>query len=235
MKRILLWVIATAMVCSCSVYHPQMADVPLIIHQGDGHVEASSSVDWWGLPSSMEGNLSASYGITNWLAVQAFGSSDFQKSAYGQAALGLYRPFGRAVIELYGGYGKGQFFGPADHNGWKQSGDYQIGYGQLDFGWVGLLDGHLDIGLGMKAGVMHPNISEWKEKTDEEGTLTISNEKQYLDKHFLLEPQLMMRTGGEHLKFTLHVGCCELTPMKKDAESVFYTPLSISAGINYRF
>lgn len=237
MKKVLFLILTAAVVCSCSVYHPQMADVPLIAHQGDGHAELSASVDWMGVPTAIESNLSVSYGVTDWVAVQAAGSTDLEKGAYGQAAVGIYKTFGSAVVELYGGYGSGYCYSDDSHKdqSWRQNGNYQVGYGQLDFGWVGLLDGHLDIGIGLKGGMVYPDVTMWKQKVDENGDSYMARETDYKEQHYLIEPQLMLRTGGQHLKASFRLGFCDLTPVKEGSELMPYVPLSVAVGVNYRF
>ncbi|MBR1517445.1 MAG: hypothetical protein IJ620_04810, partial [Bacteroidales bacterium] len=65
-RRGLLLAIAACLMASCSVYHPQMVDVPLLTHKGDGHVDLGLSMQWLGIPTSAEWNLSASYAPTDW-------------------------------------------------------------------------------------------------------------------------------------------------------------------------
>ena len=237
MKKAFYLFVTAAVMCSCSVYHPQMTDVPLITHQGDGHAEYSASIDWMGVPIAIENNLSISYGVTDWLAVQAAGSTDMGRGLYGQAAAGIYKAFGSAVVELYGGYGTGYCYNDDSKksHSWYQQGRYQVGYGQLDFGWVGLIDGHLDIGFGLKGGMVYPDVTLWKEKVAEDGNTYMVRETDYKEQHLLVEPQLMLRVGGQHLKACIRLGCCDLTPVKKEAELLPYAPFSIAVGVNYRF
>ena len=101
MKRhiLIVSVILTALLAaSCSVYHPQMVDVPLLHHKGDGHVDLGMSMQWLGVPTSAEWNLSASYAPTDWLALQAAGVYDMSKTGFAQAAVGSYLPWDNFVM-----------------------------------------------------------------------------------------------------------------------------------------
>lgn len=227
-------VFVLGLLSSCSVYHPQMVDMPLLTHKGDGHVDMGLSMQWLVVPTSMEANLSASYAPTDWLALQADGVYDFSRTGYGQAAVGFYHPWDKFVVEFYLGGGVGHAYSgtEAENNGQSYvEGDFNLAFAQLDLGWVSLLSGHLDLGLGLKGGFMFPEFTDFSAVNTNTGQRTT---RVFTERHTLLEPQFMVRAGGEHLKMSLKVG---LTKLNCDGgESQFgYTPLGVSLGLNYRF
>ena len=229
MKRLIpTIVIALLTASSCSVYHPQMADIPLISHSGDGHIEANLSLDYLVIPISSEVNISGSYGFNDWLAGQALLSYDFESSGSGQVAVGAYKPIDKFVVEGYLGMGGGlcnSTYKDSDNDSKNDcDGHYIVGFGQVNAGWNDLLNGHLDIGAGLKCGLFVPDITIGGETTDS-----------YTDSQLLLEPQLMIRVGGEHVKVTLRAGLCNLTPLSSDKQTPPYSPVSMALGLNYRF
>ncbi|MBQ9545876.1 MAG: hypothetical protein IJU90_01125 [Bacteroidales bacterium] len=235
MKRhiLIVSVILTALLAaSCSVYHPQMVDVPLLHHKGDGHIDLGMSMQWLGVPTSAEWNLSASYAPTDWLALQAAGVYDMSKTGFAQAAVGSYLPWDNFVLEGYIGGGAGYAYSgtEAEDNGDEYvEGSYSIAFAQFDLGWVSLLSGHLDFGAGIKGGFLFPSFTDYGKVSNMQRTT-----QSYNDPHTFFEPQVMLRVGGEHLKV---VGRLALTEVfcKGDAAQFVYSPVGISLGLNYRF
>lgn len=224
---------ALCLATSCSVYHPQMVDVPLLTHKGDGHADLGVSMQWLLVPTSIEANVSGSYAATDWLAVQAAGVYDGSKTGYAQAAMGYYHPWEKFTFEAYlgGGLGHANSLGDKERETQKYTeGDYRTLFVQLDAGWVSLLSGHLDLGMGVKGGLFFPDFVHYS-ATDSHGQRSMA---QYDDMHTLIEPMLMLRVGGEHLKLSLKAGLTQL--FRKGADAQFdYSPIGVSAGINYRF
>lgn len=88
---------------SCAtVYHPQLASLPLISEQGELQLQAGGSLD-----DFMTSNLSVAYGLTDKLAIQGFGrvnSGDNLDLFHLQLALGRYSQNEKGLIkEFYGG------------------------------------------------------------------------------------------------------------------------------------
>ena len=232
-KQLSLAFVGALLMAACSVYHPQMTDLPLIHHKGDGHVEANVSYDILVIHLSAEMNLSGSYGLTDKLAVQGMLSYDFERSGSAQAAIGLYKPIEKFVIEGYLGAGGGVInteYTDTDNDDTKRTceGHYLSAFVQGNAGWVGLLNGHLDLGAGVKCGFFNPDITIG-------ALIDNGTPDHYGDSHFLLEPQLMLRMGGEHLKVTLRAGFCTLEPFNSSDATPPYAPTSFAAGLNYRF
>ncbi|MBR6441745.1 MAG: hypothetical protein IKS44_06845, partial [Bacteroidales bacterium] len=148
--------------CQVFIYQPQAVDVPLINHQGDVRVDASLGVSTFLLPNRLTLNATGSYGITDWLAAQAhidYGGDCW----YGQVAPGVYVPFSdHAVLEGYVGYGVGGSWndGVVSDSGYTliYKGSFNLPFAQANFGWHDLANGHLDIGVGIKAGYYMPSF-----------------------------------------------------------------------------
>ena len=100
-RVITLGFLLSLMMTSCIVYHTQTTDVPLISKKNDLRVDAGVSI----VPSL---HATISYGLTDKIAIQGFGSIGTGDRYYFQAATGLYKDKGNSrVLELYGGFGYG--------------------------------------------------------------------------------------------------------------------------------
>ena len=104
-KHSLFFMAALALLTTgCSVYQPQVVDIPLIDHAGETSVNASAGISMWYTPTV---GVTASHGFNDWLAGQAFVSYSFS-SAHTHVAAGYYKRLGeKARLECYGGMGFG--------------------------------------------------------------------------------------------------------------------------------
>lgn len=229
-KRIkLLTTIAllSGLATSCIMYQPQGVDIPLINHENDIRIDGSISAGYMVVifPAL---NATASYGFNSWGTAQLHANWDFNRGYYLQAGAGAYLPIDKFVLEGYLGYGYGygyKYYIKNDTvaNPKEFFGNYQIPYVQLNMGWVDLANGHIDLGLGVKAGCYIPDITDrW----------TDHPETKYIDSPLaLIEPQLFFRVGGEHLKFTIRAGMSFFP----EESGLLYAPFGASVGVNYRF
>ena len=72
-------------------------------------------------------NATVSYGLTDKIAIQWFGSIGTDERYYFQAATGLYKNKGNnKILELYGGFGYGYGNAYKDANPGNLLGDYQL-------------------------------------------------------------------------------------------------------------
>ena len=217
--------ILSTLATSCIMYQPQGVDIPLINHENDLRIDGAVSAGYMvGIYPAL--NVTTSYGFNKWGAVQLHANWDFNRGYYLQAGVGAYMPIDKFVLEGYLGYGYGyKYYTKSDTaaNAKEFFGSYQIPYLQLNAGWVGLANGVIDLGLGVKAGAYIPDITDrW----------TSQNETRYINQTTaLIEPQAFFRVGGEHLKFTLRVGMCFFG----EDSDLLYAPFGASLGVNYRF
>ena len=234
-KFVLIPIIAALMImtASCIAYRPQVVEVPLIDEKGELQVNGSVGL------SAPFGDAylgtTVTYGATDWLAVQAHGNWNVSLGGYGQLSAGAFKTWDKAVLEGYIGYGVGG-------NKWNSSKSdrhvkamYHLPYGQVDFGWKGLANGRIDVGLALKGGMIMPTVNDrqWNETTNTYETKTTK------DPVGLLEPQIFFRAGGKHLKWTMNIGYCQLWGTNGNQPfgdaAVMYMPFTINMGLSYDF
>jgi len=149
MKTKYIIVALLAIMTGCATYYPQIVDVPLIKEKGDLRINAGAS---WA-PSV---HATVSYGMTDVVAVQMYGSLDFGGRGHVQGALGLFKGFeNNAVIELYGGYGYGNSLNWDEELPQMTSRDYHLPFIQFNIGKSDRSSVHVDYGLGLKVGYLN--------------------------------------------------------------------------------
>ena len=206
---------------SCYVYKPQIADIPLIQEKGDLHIDAAISL----LP--IEANTTVSYGVTEKLAIQVYGS--IGQKYYMQGALGYYKDIGNnKVVEMYfgGGYGSGVYWADAILNG---NGIYQLYFNQINFGKLNNKFENIDYGLGIKTGLLHTDYN--RNDLDLAGMI----KETYREKHFLFEPNVFIRLGKKNTKFNFKIGAFWVNNAKDKVIDFPDYPINVSIGINHRF
>lgn len=241
MKTRLLFPLAALMIVltSCSMYHPQAVDIPLLTEKGEFRADGTFSLAAVMLPQTPGVNATFSYAATDWLAVQAFADYDCEQSYYFQGAVGAFKPFEKTVLEGFAGVGHGYSFHDYEYSTQHRLnqiyGHYNIYYGQVDFGWVDLTRAHIDAGGALKVGAFCPNFTDIDFST-EDGS--VNSQVLYNDPMLLVEPQLFVRLGGEHVKVCLKFGMTLIGPdvTRSDGSTGFqYEPFDFGLGINYRF
>ena len=211
---------------SCCVYHPQTIDIPLIKNKNDLRIDGGISF----VPTV---HATISYGLTNKIAIQAFGSTGSDYRKYFQIAPGIYKDFGnRRVMELYGGFGSGYGNAYKDSNPGRMYGNYQLYFLQYNLGKYSTKSGHVDFGFGIRTGYFHSNLNEHNYYHDSPGS---ENEPfiNYKENSILVEPLAFFRVGGEKVKFSLKVGGCKIIKL---AHPDIYIParnLNVGFGINF--
>ena len=231
--------VVTLMAASCSIYHPQAVDMPLINHRGDLRIDANASTSvWLILPDAVNINATASYGINDWLSGQLhanYGGDNW----YLQAAPGGYVPLGgKAVFETYLGMG----YGGSDHKDGGGSdtagsqyyiykGNYLLPFAQFNIGWRDL--GPVDIVFGIKTGAFMPDFEYNRYHAD--GTVMQDHYVHYDTPNFLLEPQLQFGVGAERAKFTMRVGYTFMSDLNDASDKMYHDFLTFSAGVTLCF
>jgi len=224
--RVLIFgIIISLLFTGCIVYQPQMVDIPLISKKNDLRVDAGVS-----LPSSA--NATISYGFTDKIAIQGFGSISADDRYYFQAATGLYKNKGNnRVLELYGGFGYGYGNAYKDANPGNLLGDYQLYFGQVNYGKIASESSNFEIGFGIKTGYLHSNLTDknyynWISET--------GPYKTYHDESLLFEPVGFIRIGGQKLKFSVKLGGTMIYKFTNTNRSLPYSHINLGLGINYR-
>ena len=213
-----------ALMSSCAVYRPQIVEIPLIEQKGDVQLDGSLGITG--------AHVSVAAGLTDNLAAQAFGRMSLGCN-YARAALGLYRPAGNTVKELYAGFGAGngeyEYTSDADPNlRYTHGGFYNILFLQGNYGWNHLSNDHITLGFGLKLGYMHDELNIWGTNTE---TDIIEIQRSPVNNRLLVEPSLTFRFGWNRFKFTYNLGCCVMIP-NTDMSGLH---IRSNIGISYRF
>jgi len=225
-KVITFGFLISMMMSACIVYHPQTTDIALISQKNDLRVDAGISI----VPSA---HTTISYGLTDKIAIQGFGSVGPDDRYYLQAATGLYKNKGNhRILEVYGGFGYGYGDAYKDANPGNLFGDYQLYFGQLNYGKIASETSNLEIGFGIKTGYLHSNLTDqnYYKRISETGPF-----EPYRDESVLFEPVGMIRMGGEKLKFSVKLGSTLIYKFTHRDKSLPYSYLNLGLGINYRF
>jgi len=228
-RVLMLTLLSMALLSSCSMYHPRMVDIPLIKEKNelkiDGNLSASGTIV---IPESVDANVTVSYGVTNWMAAQAYVGYNFEKNYYMQGAVGAYKPIDKFVVEGYlgAGFGHNYVVSKKDEGERRYYGNYNVFFGQLNLGWTDLTAVNIDLGVGLKGGMLFPDFID--ATVDEEGIETVY--QTHTTPNPLFEPQVLFRIGSKNLKFSLKAGYVELF----DAD-FYLNPFTLGLGVNYRF
>lgn len=225
-NRLLIFgLLISLLMSSCIVYHPMTTDVPLISEKKDLRVDAGISI----VPSA---HATISYGLTDKIAIQGFGSVGADDRYYFQAATGFYKNKGNnKILELYGGFGYGYGNAYKDANPGNLLGDYQLYFAQVNFGKIASESSNLEAGFGVKAGYLHSNLTDknYYDWISETGPF-----KTYHDESILLEPIGFIRIGGDKLKFSIKLGGTMIYKFTNTDRNLPYSYLNLGLGLNYR-
>ncbi|MGJ3235837.1 hypothetical protein [Marivirga sp.] len=223
----LSFILASFLMISCVAYQPQMVDIPLIQEKNDLRVDAGLSL--------VKGNIGGtfSYGVSDKIAVQVHGNTmiDGTQHNYIQGAGGYYKHFQNdAVLELYGGLGYGNIYAYSGAQPGDLDGLQHQYFSQLNFGKINIANGKIDLGIGLKTGVMFSEMQDnnYYSNTPETG-LTYN--------HSLLlgEPTAFVRFGGEHIKFNLKAGAVKMYQLSNTDQRFPYSWWNLGFGVNFNF
>ena len=215
---------------SCIVYQPQMVDVPLISKKNDLRIDAGVSI----IPAAQ---ATISYGLTEKIAVQGFGSVKSDKDYYLQLATGVFEKKGNnRVLECYGGFGYGHGEAYNDANPGNLYGDYQLYFGQLNYGMIASEKSNFEAGFGLKAGYLHTNLKDhnYYNISFDDNSIGSNSIVNYKDESFLLEPIGFIRFGGKRLKFNVKLGSSIIYKFTHTDKNLPYAFLNLGFGLNYR-
>jgi hypothetical protein len=217
---------------NCLVYHPQTVDIPLISKKKDLRVDAGIS-----LIPSVHGTIS--YGLTDKLAIQGFGSTGSEDNGnpknryYLQAATGFYKNKGNnKVLELYGGFGYGYGDAYKDAHPGNLFGNYQLYFAQLNYGKIASDISNFEIGFGIKTGYLHSELTDknYYNWVSETGPFASYNYE-----CILLEPVGFIRMGGKKLKLSINLGSTLIYKFGDKDRFFPYHQINLGLGLNYRF
>lgn len=214
------------------MYHPVNTDIPLLEEQGDLRVDASASLSF-PLLAQPAVNATVSYAPLSFIGVQASGNITDGSNYFYKGAIGFYTPIWSSVFETYFGYGHG-------HGSYTSSetlprsiakGPYNILFNQLNYGWNSIGGHNVDFGFGVRTGLLRPEFDYTRWNSEGE----VTREDAFSEPCFLLEPQLMVRFGGERLKLSINLTYSFLSGWPTENDHFNYERLSIATGVNYLF
>ena len=206
-----------ALFTGCATYYPQVVDVPLIKEKGDLRVNYGAS---WS--PSLHGTVS--YGATEILAVQTYGSYDLIGRFHLQGALGLFKKFeNNAVIELYGGYGYGNRITQYDDKIHLTNREYHFPFVQFNIGKSDHVSVNVEYGLGLKAGYLNTYLLS---------SYDFSPSYRYSD--WVIEPCVFFRFGK---KVKMNVMFKYSFPMTNVISREYYAfnNINVGLGVNLSF
>jgi hypothetical protein len=224
MKNFLIGLLILIMTSSCCVYHPQTIDIPLIKQKHDIRLDAGVSI----IPSA---NATISYGLTNKIAIQGFGTIGSDDRWYFQIAPGIYKTYKKQTVgEFYAGFGSGHGNAYRDANPGNMYGNYQIYFVQYNFGKYQSKFLNMDYGFGLKTGYFHSNLTDqnYYRFYSENGPYA-----SYNDNSILVEPLVFARFGGEKLKFNIKMGICKVFKITNTDKYIPTNVFNIGLGFNY--
>lgn len=249
-KKTLAIVAGTITISACSVYHPQAVDIPLMSQSGETKIDASVSLSGHVIPTKMALNATATHAFNDWIAGQAHVNYGSGMGA-AQLAFGAYKPLGEhAVFEGYMGLNSG--FMSVDNASvsseenadgsttttrraktYSYDGRFNVPFSQVNFGWHDLTPIHIDIGVGFKAGSYIPNLHYYEYDRDE--VRIDERTEHYTKPNLLLEPQMVLRLGSQHVKWNFKAGFCYLNDINESLTHLTYDFYSLSTGIQINF
>ena len=224
MYKFLILLFLSLILNSCGVYLPQSSDIPLINKKNDLRIDAGVST------IGTAGTATVSYGVSNNLAVQGYGTIHTNDRYFFHGALGYYKNLkNRNVMEIYGGFGKGYGFSNNHDTQTDISGNYQTYFAQFNFGKIGGKTSLWDFGISMKPGLLHSNLVQETLLLDGSGSVISTP---MTGNNFFVEPSLFTRVGGEHVKLSIKLG--GLYVRNSENRHFPYFLINLGVGLNFR-
>jgi hypothetical protein len=233
MRKLFLFLLATqVLIYGCAVYHPQSTDIPLINHKGELRIDAGASI----VPSAFS---TISYGLSNKIAVQAFGSAGVEERYYFQFSPGFYKTLqNKKVIELYGGYGfghantvKNPFANMPEATKQSLYGNYQLYFAQFNWGKNTNESKRLDWAIGLKTGFFHSDLTDENYYRIYPESEPFSTNK---ENSILIEPILAFRIGNEKVKFTYKFSFTKIFKLNNTGNTIPIPLINIGLGVNFK-
>ena len=195
----------------CVAYYPQAVDIPLIKEKGDLRIDGGFATP--SFPFYVHGTVS--YGLTNVMATQVYGSLDFYGRYCIQGAVGFFKKFeSENIIEFYGGYRHGNTF-KFDVNF-----NNHLAFAQFNIGKTNQGKLNMDYGLGLRSGYLRVNFEEY---------LFGGNNTPHSANGLVIEPSVFFRFGNEEKKIGFKINYL----YTKIVEEHYRWPFSISLSTNF--
>ncbi len=215
--------------CTSCIIYPHSVDVPLIKEKNDLRLDA-------GISSAVNATATVSYGLTEKIAVQGFGSYGSDDIYYMQGAVGYYKNAGNNnILEWYYGFGYGYGDAYNDANPGDLDGNYYLGFTQFNFGRVNTRFANTDYGIGLKTGYLQTDLTD---RNYYDIYYTGDNLQGHLfpelkDNGLLFQPVVFVRIGGEKLKFNLKVSSVWIYKFTNQDKRLPIAHFNVGLGLNY--
>jgi len=222
------FIITVLVLASCTII-PHTTDIPLIREKGDLRIDAGVSV----IPTA---NATISYGLSEKIAVQAYGSYGADNEYYLQTAAGLYKNHNQNLVtEWYLGAGTGNSYTYKDSNPGNLEGNYQIYFTQFNIGKLNSNFLNADYGLGLKAAYERTkftdmdyfNIYYFEDDFDR------LNYPVQTDNGLTFQPTILGRFGKGRLKFSVKASGLLFYQFTNRDNKLPVGYFNIGIGLNY--
>jgi len=191
--KIIFFVYIVFKLQSCVVYSPQTPLIPLMKDTNELQIEGGIS-----LVTAI--NASIAYSPIPHYAFQIFGNLQPDNFYYTQGAVGRFWTLNEnKVVELYGGFGNGNFNEGNEPFSRSLKGNYYIPYLQCNFGKRNTKFLNMDYGISFKTGIIYSKSVERIYKYSNSSNSVSYNDRK--DYGLLFEPEFFIRYGLKHIKF----------------------------------
>ncbi len=219
MKISLILAMTALLVNSCVVYSPQTVDIPLIHEKNDVRLDAGLTL----LPPSF--NATLSYGLSDKLAAQFYGSIVPEQTYHLQGAVGRYQNISNnQVIELFAGPGFGHGHTPVNSTGGSIDNNYTLGFAQFNYGTLKTQKGNAELGVGIKTGYLYSRITE----------AAIEDVDRFRARSILLEPTVFARTRGKHVRVSFKLSGCLIANLTNEDTYFPFSKVNFGIALNIR-
>ncbi len=189
--------ITVLVLASCTII-PHTTDIPLIREKGDLRIDTGVSV----IPTA---NATVSYGLSEKIAVQAYGSYGADHPYYFQGAVGLFKnKENNYITEWDAGVGTGNSEAYESGKWGRLEGNYQLYFTQFNIGKLNSNFLNADYGLGLKAAYARSKFTD-KDYFDIyyfEDDFDRLNYPVQTDNGLTFQPTILGRFGKGRLKFS---------------------------------
>lgn len=228
MKQVNLFISVLILLSSCTII-PHTTDIPLIREKGDLRIDAGVSI----IPTA---NATVSYGLSEKIAVQAYGSYGADLPYYLQGAVGLFKNKGNDVVtEWYAGAGTGNSEAYESGKWGTLKGNYQLYFTRFNIGKLNSNFLNADYGLGLKAAYARSKFTD-KDYFDIyylEGDFDSFVFPIQTDNGLVFQPTVFGRFGKGSLKFSVRAGGLLYYQFTNKDNQLPVGYFNLGIGVNY--
>ena len=136
---------------------------------------------------------------------------------------------------MYAGFGSG--YGDVHDSGGPGdlTGNYQVGFTQINFGKLNSRFAHMDYGISLKTGFLRTNLTDhnYFDRYFDEDNFDDFPFPKLKDNSILFQPIAFARFGGERLKFNLKVSGLWIHQFTNKDKKLPVGNFNVGIGLNY--